>query len=570
MEAKRLFTIGFAICTIMMTAACSKGTIVSEEVVQAENTKIEIVKYDKLAEEKNEELELVPIKLSAYSEETGSSLSYPNYELFAVNGEFTISAKIDKYEQLAGKYAWIKMRQKNSTAANNSFEYYAPIKEGEIQQKVHFFNGEGQYSVQIMLPSLDKENYYIELANFEVINMNPDKIRDITYTPNGFEAGLILEQPTSGYIEENGQFSIKGKLRNLSSDEQSIMLQLKKESDSWQHVIPIVDGSFSYDLPLFFGEGIHKVHVLVPDSKTEHRYQYGSTIWVENKAKKRMEPIQFHRDYETRGIQLENPKFGGDKTDVTYRISGNIDPSAPFASETTHLYIKTKKGQDEALDIIPVENYQFDSQVYLRFGPGEYKVTINVPEIKKEQSSYFSFFSVADFHVHNTAQQDQRDLLPSRGIQSEAPNIIALANEITKDKTTDREKAKAIYEYTAKNISYDVEKYENSSFQWDDSALKTLEMKTGVCQDYAYLAAALLRASDIEARFVTGLAGTGFLRDNHAWIEANIDGIWLVMDPTWGAGYVEKHRFIAKYSDQYFDPDETEFKKTHLRRGVEY
>ena len=47
------------------------------------------------------------------------------------------------------------------------------------------------------------------------------------------------------------------------------------------------------------------------------------------------------------------------------------------------------------------------------------------------------------------------------------------------------------------------------NFRWDDSALKTLELKSGVCQDYAFLATALLRASDIEARFVEGRAGGG-------------------------------------------------------------
>lgn len=116
---------------------------------------------------------------------------------------------------------------------------------------------------------------------------------------------------------------------------------------------------------------------------------------------------------------------------------------------------------------------------------------------------------------------------------------------------------------------------ENDEFKWDDSALKTLELKSGVCQDYAFLAIALLRASDIEARFVEGKAGAGLLSRGllgarHAWVEANIDENWLTMDPTWGAGYIENDQFVAKFNEAYFDPNMEEFDKTHARTGVAY
>ncbi|MBL5767423.1 transglutaminase domain-containing protein, partial [Bacillus sporothermodurans] len=148
--------------------------------------------------------------------------------------------------------------------------------------------------------------------------------------------------------------------------------------------------------------------------------------------------------------------------------------------------------------------------------------------------------------------------------------FIHLAKKITKDKKNNFDKAKAIYKYTAKTISYDVAKFKNNEFEWDDNALKTLKLKTGVCQDYAYLAGALLRASNIEARVITGKAGTGLLKENHAWIEAKINGKWLTMDPTWGAGFVQNDKFVAKYTDKYFQPNMNEFNKTHLRDKVEY
>ncbi|HEY4551934.1 MAG TPA: transglutaminase-like domain-containing protein, partial [Bacillaceae bacterium] len=374
--------------------------------------------------------------------------------------------------------------------------------------------------------------------------------------------------PEGGMTAANEMLELNGKVAPGKADR--VMLQVQKEKNTWQHVIPVSKGQFSFRLPLFFGKGIHDVHVLVPDENRENRFRFAATILADNQSDRMMEPIEYHREYEVRGVRLEKPSFGGEKADLIYEIKGKIDPLAPFAKETTHIYVKTEKGQDEALDIIPVQDYSFHGHIHLRFGRGEYKVTIHVPEPKEENTATFSFLSVASFHVTNTAQEDKRDLLPSRGIQSDSPKILALAKELAKGSKTDRDKALAIYEYTARNVSYDVKKYQDNGFEWDDSALKTLETGRGVCQDYAYLAAALLRASNIESRFISGQAGSGAKKENHAWIEAKLDGKWVTMDPTWGSGYVENGRFVSRYTADYFDPDPAVFNKTHIRDKPEY
>lgn len=146
---------------------------------------------------------------------------------------------------------------------------------------------------------------------------------------------------------------------------------------------------------------------------------------------------------------------------------------------------------------------------------------------------------------------------------------MAIADKLLTDTMSDRDKAKAIYEYTAKTISYDVKKLKNSEFEWDDSALKVLNLKTGICQDYTYLALALLRAGGMEARYVAGTAGAGFNFSRHAWVEVKVDGEWLTMDPTWGSGYIDKGIFVANYTEDFFEPSEEAF-KTHTRQQVEY
>jgi len=347
------------------------------------------------------------------------------------------------------------------------------------------------------------------------------------------------------------------------------MLQLKKDSDIWKHMVPVENGQFSTDIPLFYGKGVHQLEIMVPDGEREDYYQLASTFYIDNASERVMQPLEYYTAYKERGVTLESPQYGGDEAEGTYSVKGKIDPEADFGQETTHIYVTTKKGEDEALDVIPVEDYEFDGSFYLRFGPGEYEVTLSVPEIQEENTDFFRYYGFAKFEVTASAE-DKRDLLPSRGVQSDAPEIIKLSEELTAGKDSNREKALAIYEYVAKNVTYDVQRYKNNEFEWDDSALKTLDSMTGVCQDYAYLAIALMRASGVEARYVEGRAGSPW-PGNHAWVEANLDDQWIEMDPTWGSGYIDgDDKFVAAYNEDYFDPNPDEFKKTHSRTGVRY
>ncbi|MGM0854907.1 MAG: transglutaminase domain-containing protein [Bacillota bacterium] len=550
--------------SFLFLTACSDSSANGEE---TKADKKEEDQYEKEKKKMNDEIgEMEPLQLTSYSEEIGVKMNEPSYKEFAVNGQVTVDGEIEQHSELKSDYVWIKVRASEEGPVGKQLEYYTPIRDGKFKQNIHFFNGKGEYSVSVQLPSKDLENYYYDTASFTVHNVHPDLMRDVTLTPFGQEAELSLSSESS-YIKGNEIFPLKGEATNLT-DEETIMLRLKKDSQNWTHVIPVKNGEFNYEVPLFYGKGIHELEVLVPDEDRENYYQTATNLIIDNESVRVMSPIEYADKYRERGVTLESPQFGGEKSDGVYSIKGSIDPKAQFGPETTHIYITTKKGEDEALDVIPVKDFTLDDSFYLRFGPGTYEVTLSVPEIKDENSDYFRFFGFAKFEVESTGE-DKRDLLLSRGVQSDAQEIKEQAKTVTAGKTSDSDKAKAIYDDVAKNVSYDVEKYENDDFNWDDSALKTLETKTGVCQDYAYLAIAMLRASDIEARFVEGRAG-GIFPGRHAWVEANLDGEWVTLDPTWGSGYLKEGKFVPAYNEDYFDPDMDEFKKTHTRTGVSY
>src|SRR5699024_12592430 len=101
----------------------------------------------------------------------------------------------------------------------------------------------------------------------------------------------------------------------------------------------------------------------------------------------------------------------------------------------------------------------------------------------QEEGPKYYYLSVLSLKHEVEDIDDKRDLLPSRGTESDDPVIIDKAEEITKGLDSDREKAKAIYEYVAKNIDYDDEKFEDDVFNLDDNDNEKHESRKGRGQD---------------------------------------------------------------------------------------
>ena len=175
--------------------------------------------------------------------------------------------------------------------------------------------------------------------------------------------------------------------------------------------------------------------------------------------------------------------------------------------------------------------------------------------------------------VVNNKRTDEKALAyyrqPSRDIQSDNQEIIDLANSITAGIANDYDKAVAIHDWVCNNIYYDWDSYSSKNYTgMDTSALGTLHSKRSVCDGYANLTAALLRAAGVPAKKVSGFA-LGVSNDywpenydpnkdtNHAWNEFWANGRWVILDTTWDSdnawrnGGIEKDTGLRGY--HYFD-----------------
>lgn len=144
--------------------------------------------------------------------------------------------------------------------------------------------------------------------------------------------------------------------------------------------------------------------------------------------------------------------------------------------------------------------------------------------------------------------------------------VVTLAAELVRDKKTQNDKVKAVYDYVITNISYDYELAKTVTSGYAPDLDSVLAKKKGICFDYAAVMAAMLRSQGIATKLVFGNAGTVY----HAWIStysAEAGWVtaaiyfngkeWKLMDPTFastGKSSAEIMKFIGdgkNYAEKY-------------------
>ncbi len=100
--------------------------------------------------------------------------------------------------------------------------------------------------------------------------------------------------------------------------------------------------------------------------------------------------------------------------------------------------------------------------------------------------------------------------------------------------------------------------YEPGTTSVSTTAVEVLRACRGVCQDFAHLGLAVLRAAGIPARYASGYlypaeggaVGETHEGQSHAWLEAWI-GDWFPLDPTSGDPVAERHVLVARGRDYH-------------------
>lgn len=114
------------------------------------------------------------------------------------------------------------------------------------------------------------------------------------------------------------------------------------------------------------------------------------------------------------------------------------------------------------------------------------------------------------------------------------------------------ERAKAIHDWVADHVAYDVASYRSGHIP-PQTAEATFTTRLSVCAGYAELFTALGRAADLTVETVVGDARNGSGEpEGHAWNAIQLDGDWYLVDTTWDAGFVDETSFTRRYRSAHF------------------
>jgi transglutaminase/protease-like cytokinesis protein 3 len=172
-----------------------------------------------------------------------------------------------------------------------------------------------------------------------------------------------------------------------------------------------------------------------------------------------------------------------------------------------------------------------------------------------------------------------------------------LAEQIKKDFISEHDKARAIYSWIALNLDYDLETFLDPPAQKDFSskdaadAAKQLQVfnektmqkafrsRKAVCLGYSLLYAHLATLTGLKCQIIKGDAkvdlpdiGRRNYLINHAWNSVQIDGKWVLVDATWGGGYLDYRRkiIVKKFTPIYFDMEPKYFNMKHYPEAAMY
>lgn len=186
----------------------------------------------------------------------------------------------------------------------------------------------------------------------------------------------------------------------------------------------------------------------------------------------------------------------------------------------------------------------------------------------------FLFTCCCSFAQVKTASFSSID---ARAEELDANSPDTLSYLLTSPYSTELEKVRSIFYWTAHHISYNTIRYQpqpvaykNDGYESEhdaDSVLQPLDERVAcivlkrrfaLCDGYARLFKALCDYAGIKSEVITGYARTnlnsGEFHCNHKWNAVMIDSNWYLLDVTWASGYLNFSgtNFIKDYNDYYF------------------
>lgn len=385
---------------------------------------------------------------------------------------------------------------------------------------------------------------------------------DITLKiPNGVEVikeyAFACESEASGIYTVEIPSSVK-KIERYAFDNETLINAVLYQPNS--PFPDVLDGSAEIEYSSWmFGASDKELTLFVPESLME-RYWFRLNYYLPN--------LQVRNINEYKEIKESPLRFLYDGSEITLL---KITVSSPGGSEESRTITIDMEEADFQLDDIrwSFAIYGTDEKLteeelkeYLRYevhanGTMTFVGTqIGIITVTAQVDGYMpkSFdIGIIDGYTNQdffdrvkalTAEEiaEMKKISYSPEIAFQLDEIRAMAEEITADCTSDRDKIRAVHAWLADHIAYDhaeaasIENSEVPSTACPSSSYAVLKNRFTVCHGYADLAEDMLRSIGIPCAYVSGYASGNFYegsRTSHAWNMAYDGKEWIYFDATW-------------------------------------
>lgn len=143
-----------------------------------------------------------------------------------------------------------------------------------------------------------------------------------------------------------------------------------------------------------------------------------------------------------------------------------------------------------------------------------------------------------------------------------------IANYISTNFTSESDKIRAAFYWTASTISYDVENMNEPNFIYtpQEKIASALKTRKGVCIHYAEVFSEIANKIGLKTYIIGGYTKqNGVVTTiSHAWCGSKIDGKWELFDPTWASGYIDGEKFTKKFNNAYFKTEPSKLIQSHM------
>lgn len=158
----------------------------------------------------------------------------------------------------------------------------------------------------------------------------------------------------------------------------------------------------------------------------------------------------------------------------------------------------------------------------------------------------------------------KKEIVPSR-------SIIDLSKRISDLFPDPYSRVRALYVWMNLSISYDLESFKRGEVSNQDPE-SVWKKRKAVCQGYSELFHLVCNQMGIKSEIISGYSkgygyqpGKRFAQTDHAWNAVLIDQKWILIDATWGSGYVDENDQYVKSSNMaFFDAKPDQFLLKHL------